>query len=205
MKRPTPPETRSQWQIDQAATCSCRGGNDLCPCQNVSPDDRAAMIARNSAPFWVTEEQLEAAARAHDAEDAAYRGEPSPWSIDGDDEQNARFRSDRLSALRVGFEAAGVKVEPTGIDYACRAMGIQVDGEHHQAIYSALRHIRSLNQVSNTAFLILMQYFPPALRIAAKALQVSPKEARILIADGAVRAEPFLTRFDAACRAEFKP
>lgn len=47
---------------------------------------------------------VEAAARAHDAEDAAQRGEPDPWSIEGDD--FTEFRSDRIASMRAALSAA---------------------------------------------------------------------------------------------------
>lgn len=31
---------REQWQIDQGAKCGCKGTDEYCPCQNVSPDQR---------------------------------------------------------------------------------------------------------------------------------------------------------------------
>jgi hypothetical protein len=30
----------TDWQCAQAAKCPCRGSDDMCPCQNVSPRDR---------------------------------------------------------------------------------------------------------------------------------------------------------------------
>lgn len=32
-----PADLRQPWQIEQAARCGCRGSDDLCPCQNVTP------------------------------------------------------------------------------------------------------------------------------------------------------------------------
>lgn len=29
----------SQWQIDQGASCSCKGMDEYCPCQNVDESD----------------------------------------------------------------------------------------------------------------------------------------------------------------------
>lgn len=52
----------------------------------------------------ISDEAVEAAARAHDAEDAAQRGEPDPWDLEGDDFNE--FRADRMSAMRAALEAA---------------------------------------------------------------------------------------------------
>lgn len=52
----------------------------------------------------ISDEAVEAAARAHDAEDAAQRGEPDPWDMEGDDFNE--FRADRMSAIRAALEAA---------------------------------------------------------------------------------------------------
>jgi hypothetical protein len=37
----TRPDLRQQWQIDQGKACGCRGTDDMCACQNESPQDRA--------------------------------------------------------------------------------------------------------------------------------------------------------------------
>lgn len=50
-----------------------------------------------------TQTMLEKMARAHDAEDAAQRGEPDPWSIEGDDFEE--FRAGRIEAMRAALQA----------------------------------------------------------------------------------------------------
>lgn len=49
-------------------------------------------------PAPLSDAMVEQMARAHDAEDAAQRGEPSPWDIPGDD--FGIFRLDRIAAMR---------------------------------------------------------------------------------------------------------
>jgi hypothetical protein len=39
----------SGWQAEQAARCGCGGADDYCPCQNVSPADKAAVPDRDQA------------------------------------------------------------------------------------------------------------------------------------------------------------
>ena len=34
-----------QWQKDQGANCPCRGSDEMCPCQNISPEQRAELKA----------------------------------------------------------------------------------------------------------------------------------------------------------------
>lgn len=61
----------------------------------------------------ITEEQLEKACRAYDAEDAARRGEPSPLGIILDNDcadEFERFVSERFAAMRAALEAIGVQV-----------------------------------------------------------------------------------------------
>lgn len=51
-------------------------------------------------------DMLEAMARAHDQEDAAQRGEPSPWNFQGADSiDEEAFRDERLSAMREAVSA----------------------------------------------------------------------------------------------------
>lgn len=52
----------------------------------------------------ISDKAVEAAARAHDAEDAAQRGEPDPWSIEGEDFKE--FRASRIVAMRAALQAA---------------------------------------------------------------------------------------------------
>lgn len=33
---------QEQWQKDQAARCPCRGSDEMCPCQNARPGDKAS-------------------------------------------------------------------------------------------------------------------------------------------------------------------
>jgi hypothetical protein len=50
---------------------------------------------------------LEHVARAHDQEESAQRGEPSPWTFKGADAgDDATFRSERLAAMREALKAA---------------------------------------------------------------------------------------------------
>jgi hypothetical protein len=48
---------------------------------------------------------LEAMAKAHDQEESAQRGEPSPWSLDNEAADFESFRSDRLAAIREAWKA----------------------------------------------------------------------------------------------------
>jgi hypothetical protein len=49
---------------------------------------------------------LESMAKAADQEDAAQRGEPSPWRFQGSDEaDDAAFRAERLAAMREAWKA----------------------------------------------------------------------------------------------------
>lgn len=53
-----------------------------------------------------SDETLERMARAHDQEDAAQRGEPTPWNTtDVAEEGDEEFRKDRLAAMRAAVEA----------------------------------------------------------------------------------------------------
>lgn len=149
----------------------------------------------------ITFAQLEAAARAHDREESAYRGEPCPWSIDPDGEDFARFRSDRLSCMAKAFEAVGLLVESSGFDLAIVAM--RVTPARIRAIDLALRTIRSKGVVDPDTFRHLLEDLPGFQRHAAVALGVAEVEARRMIGSGQVRAEPFLTRVEASLRAEF--
>lgn len=150
----------------------------------------------------VTFAQLEAAARAHDREESAYRGEPDPWDLpDLEDGEAERFRSDRLSCMRLAFEAAGFLVEPSGFDRAIVALRIPV--ARVKAIDLALRTIRSKGVVDPDAFRQLLEDLPVFLQHASAALGVAQSEARRMIGSGKVRAEPFLTRVEASLRDEF--
>ena len=62
----------------------------------------------------LTDADLETICRAHDLEDSAQRGEPSPWlhyDCDGDCDDCQQFRSDRLTAMRAGFRAPQAQQE----------------------------------------------------------------------------------------------
>lgn len=37
---------RAQWQIDQGEKCGCKGTDEYCPCQNVSPDQKSDITTR---------------------------------------------------------------------------------------------------------------------------------------------------------------
>lgn len=37
---------REQWQIDQGKKCGCKGTDELCPCQNISPDQKIDITTR---------------------------------------------------------------------------------------------------------------------------------------------------------------
>ena len=75
-------------------------------------------------PVAWTDEQVEAAARAHDEEDAAQKGEPSPWThfncstgaeFEWDCPDCRSFRFERLAAMRKGLEAlAAAPAQPQG-------------------------------------------------------------------------------------------
>lgn len=54
---------------------------------------------------------LEAMCRAHDQEEAAQRGEPSPWRDEGDDFET--FRADRIAAMRAAWSAM-IEAAPQG-------------------------------------------------------------------------------------------
>lgn len=152
----------------------------------------------------VTHAMLEAAAQAHDREDSAQRGEPSPWSIEWDSEEAAAtFRSDRISCMKEAFVAAGFHVEPTGIGAACHAM--RISSADRQRIDAAVMVIRARGRVDNETFRQLLECLPGTLRLAAKALDLGPRVTREKIAAGEVPAEPFLTLFDDAFAAEFRP
>ena len=57
----------------------------------------------------ITDEQCEAFARAHDRENAAQIGMPSPWDVPYiDPQQEAEWRAERLAAVRAGLEAVPV-------------------------------------------------------------------------------------------------
>ena len=60
----------------------------------------------------ITEAQLLLATKAHDREDAAQKGEPSPWEIDADDSLDPDFKSERLGAMIEAFGAVGIEVVP---------------------------------------------------------------------------------------------
>lgn len=149
----------------------------------------------------ITPAQLEAAARAHDREDSAYRGEPDPWSFETDGEDFPRFKSDRISCMRLAFAAAGVQVQPTGLETAFFAMSIP--RSHRETVEQVLRQLRSRGRVEWDLFRALMEYLPGSLRFAATALGVGPAEASGMMKRGEVPAEPFLTLFDAELRREF--
>lgn len=150
----------------------------------------------------VTFAQLEAAARAHDREESAYRGEPDPWDLpDIDETEAARFRSDRLSCMAKAFEAVGLLVEPSGFDRAIVAL--RIPPARVKAIDLALRTIRSKGVVDPDAFRQLLEDLPVFLPAASEALGVAQVEVRRMIGSGQVRAEPFLTRVEAALRSEF--
>lgn len=51
-------------------------------------------------------DMVEAMARAHDKEDAAQRGEPSPWDFKGAEEgDDAAFRDERIASMRQALTA----------------------------------------------------------------------------------------------------
>lgn len=56
----------------------------------------------------VTEQIIEEMCRAHDLEDAAQKGEPSPWNIGLDDEDFPSFRRERISAMRCALKSVGL-------------------------------------------------------------------------------------------------
>lgn len=51
---------REQWQIDQGARCGCKGSDEMCPCQNVSPEQAALIHATNAEELldWMTYHHL---------------------------------------------------------------------------------------------------------------------------------------------------
>lgn len=53
-------------------------------------------------------EVLEAMAQAHDAEDAAQRGEPSPWREDLGADQDPEWRAERRTAMLCALQAVGL-------------------------------------------------------------------------------------------------
>lgn len=74
-----------------------------------------AHLAMSLGPLGaVAEDDLEAAARAHDEEESAQKGEPSLWAIhdrgdwQGDEGEFRAFRSERFHALRAAFAAQRV-------------------------------------------------------------------------------------------------
>ena len=164
--------------------------------------NRALITALSRPGPAVTLDQLEQAARAHDREESAYRGEPDPWGLGevGDGEYEV-FASDRLSCMRLGFEAIGISVEASGVDRAMSAMRLPVDSRTR--VMAVLRQFRSRGTIDPDAFRTLLEDFPVTQKHAAVALGVAVTEVRRMIVSGKVRVEPFLTRFDASLRAEF--
>ena len=75
--------------------------------------DNASVIWEEmlSAAPKPSDEDLERAARAYDREDAAQRGEPSPWDVHDCPTQDcpecAEFKSERLACLRAALDALG--------------------------------------------------------------------------------------------------
>lgn len=66
--------------------------------------DAAALIRRLAATGQgVDDAAIEHAVRAHDREDAGQKGEPDPWA----DEFPEPYRSERMTAMRLAFKAAG--------------------------------------------------------------------------------------------------
>lgn len=68
------------------------------------------MTPTNTLPdlSGLSDAQIEAICRAHDREDSAQRGEPSPWfhqDCEGDCADCQEFRRDRLAAMRIGLAA----------------------------------------------------------------------------------------------------
>lgn len=164
--------------------------------------NRALITALSRPGPAITLDQLEAAARAHDREESAYRGEPDPWGLpDMQDGEAELFASDRLSCMRLAFEAVGVEVEASGVDRAMSAMRIPADGR--MRIMGVLRLFRSRGTVDPDAFRTLLEDLPGTQKHAAVALGVAVTEVRRMVGSGKVRVEPFLTRFDASLRAEF--
>lgn len=51
---------RSQWQIVQGQKCPCQGSNEMCGCQNVSPEDQANARLRDPGALldWMTYHHL---------------------------------------------------------------------------------------------------------------------------------------------------
>jgi hypothetical protein len=60
-------------------------------------------------PDTFSDEELEAMCRAHDAEDAAQKGEPSPWDLPVETAEDHAalmiFRCERLAAMRCAVDA----------------------------------------------------------------------------------------------------
>ena len=108
-----------------------RGWND---CENeflgraadILPPGSVSLVQSQGTgePVAWTDEQVERAARAHDEEDAAQKGEPSPWThfncstgaeFEGDCPDCRSFRFERLAAMRKGLEAlAAAPAQPQG-------------------------------------------------------------------------------------------
>ncbi len=49
-----------QWQIDQGKRCGCKGTDEYCPCQNVSPEQAAShkAIQPEALLDWMTHHHL---------------------------------------------------------------------------------------------------------------------------------------------------
>lgn len=67
----------------------------------------------SALPLQLRDKVLEAMARAHDQEEAAQKGEPSPWEVDEitRDAGFEEFRQERLAAMRCAYEAL-LKADP---------------------------------------------------------------------------------------------
>lgn len=48
---------REQWQIDQGKRCGCKGSDEYCPCQNVSPEQAAQV--RGTQPVVIIRDAMQ--------------------------------------------------------------------------------------------------------------------------------------------------
>lgn len=51
---------REQWQIEQGERCGCKGSDEMCPCQNVSPEQKrqAILLEPDYLLDWMTYHHL---------------------------------------------------------------------------------------------------------------------------------------------------
>lgn len=159
----------------------------------------AANIRRAIGPV-VTYAQLEAAARAHDAEDSAQRGEPSPWREEGDG--FATFKADRISAMRRGFEALGFTVEQNGYETAARAMNLS--DAHLVEVSTAMANMRAKDRITVTEARAIAEHLPGFGKALAQALEETGWSSALnRLKKEKVPAEPTLSRVDALLKEAF--